>query len=160
MAATEIIEITQNGSTVVEVIEVGPAGPVGPQGPAGTTPVASTTIPANLGTAAVGTGTTFARADHVHAKPSATDIGATTVGNAVFIAANAAAGRTAVELGAANSVTFTDLTLTGALTIASPSVPAAINSTGVAGRIAFTNNFLYICVATNTWRRVQLGTWD
>jgi hypothetical protein len=39
-------------------------------------------------------------------------------------------------------------------------VPAAINSTGVVGKIAFSNNFLYICVATNTWRRVQLGTWD
>ena len=32
--------------------------------------VASTTTPAALGTAAVGTGTTFARADHVHALPN------------------------------------------------------------------------------------------
>jgi hypothetical protein len=32
MATTEIIEVTKNGSTVVEVIERGPAGPVGPQG--------------------------------------------------------------------------------------------------------------------------------
>ena len=56
---------------------VGPEGPQGPTGPAGTTdynalsnkptiPAASTTTPAALGTAAVGTGTTFARADHVH----------------------------------------------------------------------------------------------
>jgi hypothetical protein len=57
---------------------VGPEGPQGPTGPAGTTdynelsnqptiPAASTTTPAALGTAAVGTGTTFARADHRHA---------------------------------------------------------------------------------------------
>lgn len=38
-------------------------------------------------------------------------------------------------------------------------VPAATNSTGSAGQVAYTNNFLYICVASNTWRRVQLGTW-
>lgn len=34
-------------------------------------PVASTTTPANLGTAAIGTSTAYARADHVHASPSA-----------------------------------------------------------------------------------------
>ena len=39
-------------------------------------PVASTTTPAALGTAAVGTGTTFARADHVHAMPTAASTGA------------------------------------------------------------------------------------
>jgi hypothetical protein len=39
-------------------------------------PAASTTTPAALGTAAVGTGTTFARADHVHAMPTAANVGA------------------------------------------------------------------------------------
>ena len=39
-------------------------------------PVASSTTPANLGTAAVGTGTTWARADHVHAMPTAANVGA------------------------------------------------------------------------------------
>lgn len=39
------------------------------------------------------------------------------------------------------------------------SVPASTNSTGLAGQIAYTNNFLYICISNNTWRRVQLGTW-
>jgi hypothetical protein len=42
----------------------------------GTAPAAlSSTTPAALGTAAVGTGTTVARADHVHAIPTAADIG-------------------------------------------------------------------------------------
>jgi len=59
-----------------------------------------------------------------------------------------------------NSVTFSNVTSTGTLIIASPTVPAATNSTGVKGQIAFTNNFLYICVASNTWRRIQLGTWE
>ena len=39
------------------------------------------------------------------------------------------------------------------------SVPSATNSTGSAGQVAYTNNYLYNCVASNTWRRVQLGTW-
>ena len=38
--------------------------------------VASTTTPAALGTPAVGTGATFARADHVHAMPTAANVGA------------------------------------------------------------------------------------
>jgi hypothetical protein len=66
-----------NGGSVGPAGPAGSAGPVGPTGPtglAGTT--ASTTIPADLGTAAVGTGTTFARADHVHALPTASAIGA------------------------------------------------------------------------------------
>lgn len=39
-------------------------------------PSASSTTPADLGTAAVGTGTTWARADHVHKMPTASDVGA------------------------------------------------------------------------------------
>ena len=68
--------------------------------------------------------------------------------------------RTAIGLGATNAVTFSNITATGSLVISSPTVPAATNSTGVKGQIAFTNNFLYICVASNAWRRIQLGTWE
>lgn len=39
-------------------------------------PVASSTTPAALGTAAVGTGTTWARADHVHAMPTISQVSA------------------------------------------------------------------------------------
>ena len=42
-------------------------------------PAASSTIPASLGSAAIGTGTTWARADHVHAMPTAAQIGAQAV---------------------------------------------------------------------------------
>ena len=38
-------------------------------------PLASSATPQPLGTAAAGSGTTWARADHVHAKPSRTDLG-------------------------------------------------------------------------------------
>jgi hypothetical protein len=45
-----------------------------------------------------------------------TNLGGTTVGNAVFTATNAAAGATALELGATNNVTFNNLTTSGTLT--------------------------------------------
>jgi hypothetical protein len=48
-------------------------------------PVASSTAPAALGTAAVGTGTTFARADHVHTLPSLATLGAQAAGSYVTV---------------------------------------------------------------------------
>lgn len=38
------------------------------------------------------------------------------------------------------------------------SVPATVTSIGIAGQIAYSSSHLYICVATNTWRRASLGT--
>ncbi len=39
------------------------------------------------------------------------------------------------------------------------SVPATASSTGVAGTLAYDSNYLYVCVATNTWKRVAIATW-
>lgn len=37
--------------------------------------------------------------------------------------------------------------------------PVAANSTGVAGTWAWDAGFIYVCVATNTWKRVAIATW-
>lgn len=37
--------------------------------------------------------------------------------------------------------------------------PANSSSAGVAGTIAWDSSYLYICVATNTWKRVAIATW-
>jgi len=37
--------------------------------------------------------------------------------------------------------------------------PATATSTGTAGQIIADNNYLYICVATDTWRRVAIASW-
>lgn len=37
--------------------------------------------------------------------------------------------------------------------------PISATSTGVKGDIRFDSSFLYVCVATNTWKRVGLSTW-
>jgi hypothetical protein len=38
--------------------------------------------------------------------------------------------------------------------------PSTASSTGVVGQVAKDTNYLYICVATNTWKRVGLSTWS
>jgi hypothetical protein len=36
-------------------------------------------------------------------------------------------------------------------------VPATSASTGTVGQVAASTTFLYVCVATNTWRRVAIA---
>lgn len=42
---------------------------------------------------------------------------------------------------------------------ASASAPATATSTGVVGQVAYDTDYLYVCVANNTWKRVALTTW-
>ena len=37
--------------------------------------------------------------------------------------------------------------------------PASAGAAGEAGNFAYDANFLYICIATNTWMRVGISTW-
>ena len=34
-----------------------------------------------------------------------------------------------------------------------------LQAVGVAGEICFDNNYVYCCVAENTWKRFALSTW-
>ena len=61
-----------------------------------------------------------------------------------------------------NNGTFaTDVTVTGNITItgllSSPLTTKTSTSTGTAGQIAYDANYIYICTATNTWKRVALS---
>ena len=38
-------------------------------------------------------------------------------------------------------------------------VPASATATGTQGQIAFDASYIYICTATNTWKRVAIATW-
>jgi hypothetical protein len=38
------------------------------------------------------------------------------------------------------------------------SVPVTVTSTGTAGQLAYDSSHVYVCVATNTWRRASLST--
>lgn len=39
------------------------------------------------------------------------------------------------------------------------SPPSTASSTGTAGQIAYDSGYIYVCVATNTWKRAALSTW-
>jgi len=42
----------------------------------------------------------------------------------------------------------------------SSATPAAPTSSGTAGDIAYDSVYLYVCTATDTWRRTGLATWS
>jgi len=37
--------------------------------------------------------------------------------------------------------------------------PASAGAAGTAGQICWDSNYVYVCVATNTWKRSALSTW-
>ena len=37
--------------------------------------------------------------------------------------------------------------------------PASASATGTAGTIVYDSSFLYVCIATDTWKRVAIATW-
>lgn len=39
------------------------------------------------------------------------------------------------------------------------STPASASATGTAGQISWDANYIYVCTATNTWKRVAIATW-
>jgi hypothetical protein len=76
--------------------------------------------------------------------------------NGTLTAANLSLSNTTVT----NPFTFSNnVTIEGTFVFASPTVPTTTTNTGVKGQLAYTNNYLYICISNNTWRRIQLGTW-
>jgi hypothetical protein len=48
---------------------------------------------------------------------------------------------------------------TGASGIAGPTTPASATSTGVTGTVVWDSSFIYVCVATDTWKRASISTW-
>lgn len=39
------------------------------------------------------------------------------------------------------------------------SVPASATSSGTAGQIAYADDYLYVCVSANKWKRIPMATW-
>ena len=45
------------------------------------------------------------------------------------------------------------------ITIREQNAPAAASSNGFRGEIRYDSNYIYVCVAGNTWKRVALSAW-
>lgn len=56
-----------------------------------------------------------------------------------------------------NSSNDYDTVWTSSLVSSTP--PGSSGATGATGQIAQDSNYLYVCIATNTWRRTQLTSW-
>lgn len=65
------------------------------------------------------------------------------VGNVILTSANSA-------------ITYSNSSLATTMII---SVPSSANADGVAGQISFDANYVYVCVASNTWKRANMSTW-
>jgi hypothetical protein len=58
------------------------------------------------------------------------------------------------------TVTTTGLTVNrGNLTVSNGNAPTTAGSQGTAGQFAWDANYVYVCVAANTWKRANLSTW-
>jgi hypothetical protein len=43
--------------------------------------------------------------------------------------------------------------------VATAKTPASAADAGTTGHIAWDSDFIYVCVAANTWKRVAIATW-
>ena len=58
------------------------------------------------------------------------------------------------------SPTFSALNLSGnSLKVATAKTPSAANDTGVTGTICWDASYIYVCTATDTWKRSAIATW-
>lgn len=73
-------------------------------------------------------------------------------------------GDTAIVFLASDGSEIGRMTKAGGLAMATPvsipsSAPVTATAAGVAGTITWDSGFLYICTATNTWKRVAIAAW-
>lgn len=47
----------------------------------------------------------------------------------------------------------------GKMIVTNPQTPSSASDTGRVGTIAWDSNFLYVCTATDTWKRAAISTW-
>ena len=100
----------------------------------------------------------FAGATDMGMYRSGTALGLASGGTSVF---QATSGQTQI-LGSGSQRILCDsakVTLFGAVVFNTSSTPASASATGVAGTIAWDSDYIYVCTATNTWKRVAIATW-
>lgn len=52
-----------------------------------------------------------------------------------------------------------NVVLGGTLRLSNTAAPATAGSVGVKGELRIDSNYIYFCVANNTWKRSALSTW-
>lgn len=83
---------------------------------------------------------------------SGADFGVDSVGNILVNSLTIATGLRQYGINANGNFAASSITLTGA-------APNTSTSTGTKGQIAVDASYLYVCTATNSWKRISLGSW-
>jgi len=65
------------------------------------------------------------------------------------------AGNTVITLSASGNL----ILASGQLNISTTSTPASAAAAGTTGDIAWDSSYVYVCTATNTWKRTAIATW-
>ena len=71
---------------------------------------------------------------------------------------NAGASGSTTNINIGGGVGTCTTTIDGDLVIPNET-PASATAAGTAGQIVWDTDYIYICTATNTWKRVAIGTW-
>ena len=81
-------------------------------------------------------------------------------GTTTYIQGNQASAYMNFLINSVNRMALTSagLAVTGDVSV-STKTPASAAAAGVAGTITWDANYLYVCTATNTWKRVAIATW-
>lgn len=100
-------------------------------------------------------------ANFFSAVPSITVNGAANVTGALNVTGAIASSGTISSTGAVTgaSCTFSGQAVAGQLRVTAPVVPSATGDVGTAGEIVWDSSNIYVCVATNSWKRVAIATW-
>ena len=122
--------------------------------PTGTGTVSGALISGSLSVAADGSGTT----ERIRFDPRVAD-GASAVAH-MLDTGNALSTAGALLLDVRNNgVSKHAVDLNGNIIEKVPTTPASATAAGVQGTICWDANYVYVCVATNTWKRSALGSW-
>jgi hypothetical protein len=119
-------------------------------------------LSATFETVMAGVGTAYSRLDSSGIRTRSSFSIGWVSGTNVALAADTALSRNAagvVEVNNGTAGTFSDLIVRNFRMSAPTGVPTANNSTGTEGSIRWDADYIYICTATNTWKRVAIATW-
>ena len=85
-------------------------------------------------------------------------VGAAHIGTSATLTGNVSTG----NLSASANIVATNITANSSMVLGgslrAPLVTRTGSSTGVAGQIAWDNNYIYVCTATNVWKRASLSS--